>query len=138
MLLEAAAGRFPAPNGAVDVLPSPPGPADAVVAFTARNVIAAPVARDDVLARLSPDDLGAPLSPAFLVWLSERLRSTPGVLDAVLVADRSRPVRRRWSAAAPPTTRASCGRDGTARTSSCTPATGECSFSAADWRAGSR
>lgn len=87
-LLHAAAdGAYPPPDGTVDVLPPPPGPSDAVVAFTAHTFVAADVTRDEVLARLPDGDLGAPLSPAFLVWLHERLGAVPGVLDVVLVAD---------------------------------------------------
>ena len=87
LLLATADGRFPAPDGGVDVVPAPPGRSDAVLAFTARNVIAVPLEPGAVLAQLDRDDLGAPLSPAFLMWLAERLGSAPGALDVVLVAD---------------------------------------------------
>jgi GNAT superfamily N-acetyltransferase len=87
MLLEdAAAGRFPPADGTVDVLPAPPGRSDAVVAFTARHVVAAGIPSADVLAQLSPDDLGAPMAASFLTWLGARLRSEPGSLDLVLAA----------------------------------------------------
>jgi GNAT superfamily N-acetyltransferase len=35
---------------------------------------------------LPPDDLAAPMSPRFLLWLAERLGSSPGALDLVLAA----------------------------------------------------
>lgn len=87
LLLATADGRFPPPDGGVDVVPGPPGRSDAVLAFTARNVIAVALPADEVLSQLDPDDLGAPLSPAFLLWLAARLGSEPGALDVVLVAD---------------------------------------------------
>ncbi len=92
VLADAANGTFPAPDGAVEVLPPAPGRSDAVVAFTAHNVVAAPVTPAEALAQLAPDDLGAPMSPAFLSWLGERLGSPAGVLDVVLaVPEAERP-----------------------------------------------
>lgn len=87
LLLATADGRFPAPDGAVGVVASPPGRTDAILAFTACNIVAADVDRDDVLAQIAPDDLGAPLSPPFLLWLAGRLGAEPGALDVALVAD---------------------------------------------------
>ena len=53
MLLDRAArGLFPAPDGTVDVFGPPPGPCDAVVAFSAHNVVAGDVDANEVLARL--------------------------------------------------------------------------------------
>jgi GNAT superfamily N-acetyltransferase len=86
MLAQAAAGRFPPPDGVVDVVPSPPGRSDAVVAFTAHSVVAAPVPEGDVRAQLDPDDLGAATDARFLAWLAGRLATAPGMLDLVLVA----------------------------------------------------
>jgi GNAT superfamily N-acetyltransferase len=68
------------------VWPAPDGPVDAVLAFTAHHVVAAPVDPDLVAARLPEGDLGAPMSPGFLGWLGERLGSHPGSLDVVLAA----------------------------------------------------
>lgn len=87
LLLGTADGRFPPPDGGVDVVPAPPGRSDAVLGFTARNVIAVSLPGDEVLSQLDRADLGAPLAPAFLVWLADRLGSEPGALDVVLVAD---------------------------------------------------
>ncbi len=87
LLLAAAAGRFPPADARVEVLRSPPGPSDGVVAFTAHHVVAADVPAADVLARLDPDDIGAPMGARFLAWLADRVGSEPGMLDAVLAAD---------------------------------------------------
>lgn len=86
--LLAAAGRgvFPAPDGRVEVVPSPSGPADAVVAFTAHTVVAADVEPDAVAAQLSAESLSAPLQPPFLTWLAEQLSSEAGNVDVLLVA----------------------------------------------------
>jgi hypothetical protein len=86
-LLQAAArGRFPPPDGAVEILPPLDGKVDAVVAFTAHSATAVELPADDIRARLDPDDFGASMSATFLAWLSERLGTPPGVLDTTLVA----------------------------------------------------
>lgn len=91
-LLEAAArGVYPASDGRVEVVASPPGLADAVVAFTAHTVVAADVDPDAVAAQLPAHSLSAPLQPRFLTWLAEQLRSEPGNVDVLLVARRTRP-----------------------------------------------
>lgn len=89
LLLDAADGRFPPADLGLEVHGAPPGRADAVVAFSAHNVIAAGVEAADVLARLPDDDPGGPMSAPFLTWLGNRLGSPPGMLDVVLVADRT-------------------------------------------------
>ena len=86
MLADAAAGRFPAADGAVDVVGPPDGPADAVIAFTAHHVVAADVVCAEVVAQLPPNDLGAPMKPPLLAWLERRLAAPAGMLDLVLVA----------------------------------------------------
>ncbi len=86
-LLQAAArGRFPAPDGTVEILPKLDGKVDAVVAFTAHSAVAVDLPADEVLARLNPGDFGASMSATFLAWLSERLGTPPGVLDLFLAA----------------------------------------------------
>jgi GNAT superfamily N-acetyltransferase len=87
VLLDAARGRPPAPDGAVEVLPGLPGPVDAVLAFTAHHLVVADVDPELVAARLPDGDLAAPMSPAFLAWLGGRLGSRPGSLDVVLAAE---------------------------------------------------
>lgn len=90
-LLDAAArGVYPAADGCVEVIPSPPGLADAVVAFTAHTVVAADVDPDAVAARLPAHSLSAPLQSPFLTWLAEQLRSEAGNVDVLLVAGRPR------------------------------------------------
>lgn len=83
----AARGTYPEPDGSVDVVPSPPGPADAVVAFTAHTVVAAGVEPAAVAAQLPPDSLSAPLQLPFLSWLAGQLGSEAGNLDVLLVAE---------------------------------------------------
>jgi GNAT superfamily N-acetyltransferase len=87
VLLDAARGRPPAPDGAVDVLPGLPGPVDAVLAFTAHHLVVADVDPALVAARLPDGDLAAPMSPAFLAWLGGRLGGRPGSLDVVVAAE---------------------------------------------------
>jgi hypothetical protein len=87
LLQDAARGRPPAADGAVEVWPPPPGPVDAVLAFTAHHVVAAAVDPAEVAARLPAGDLSAPMGPAFLAWLGGRLGRRPGSLDVVLAAD---------------------------------------------------
>ena len=86
ILREAAAGRFPAPDGAVELHGRPPGPASAVVAFAGHHVIAADVPPDRLRARLPAGDLLAPLSPRFLFELGEWLGVQCDGVDAVLAA----------------------------------------------------
>jgi hypothetical protein len=86
MLVAAALGVFPPADGLVEVLPSPPGPTDAVVAFAGHHVVSADVPPDEVLARLDPDDIAAAMRAPFLAWLGERLRARVGLADATLAA----------------------------------------------------
>jgi hypothetical protein len=86
LLQDAAGGAPPPADGVVEVWAAPPGPVDAVLAFTAHHVVAAAVDPDLVAARLPDGDLSAPMGLAFLGWLGERLGSRPGSLDVVLAA----------------------------------------------------
>lgn len=86
MLLGAAAGRPPAPDGAVEVLPGLPGPVDAIVMFTAHACVVADVDPDLVRSRLRPDDPGSPTLPAFVTWLAGHLGGRAGQVDVVLTA----------------------------------------------------
>ncbi len=85
MLDEAAHGRFPAPDGACDVVGPPRGRCDAVVAFTGHFVVAADVTETEVTSAL-PAQLGAPMSTAFLAWLASRLATVAGSHDVLLSA----------------------------------------------------
>jgi GNAT superfamily N-acetyltransferase len=84
VLLAAARGVFPPPDGRIHVLP-PDGLYQAVLGFTAHAIVLADAAPDVVLAQLPAGDLGAALSPSFLVWLGARIGRAPGSLDCVLV-----------------------------------------------------
>jgi hypothetical protein len=86
MLHAAAHGNHPPPDGFVEVMPSPGGPADAIVDFTAHLVVAADVPADDVLNELAVGDLSAWTHPSFQLWLAERLGSKPGSRDLVMAA----------------------------------------------------
>src|SRR2546426_12709924 len=90
LLLAAVAGRFPPTDARVEVFGSPPGPSDAVVAFTAHHVVAADVPAREILERLDPDDIGAQMGARFLAWLAGRLGSEAGV-GAAAPAARPRP-----------------------------------------------
>jgi GNAT superfamily N-acetyltransferase len=86
ILLEAAAGRPPAPDFSVELLPPPPGRVDAVLTFTAHSYVAASVDPERLRARLLPDYPGATTEPAFLAWLGTELGRRAGQIDMVLVA----------------------------------------------------
>ena len=87
ILREAARERFPPSDLACEVLPPPPGPSDAVVAFSGHNVVAVRVDAEEVRAHLPDEDPGGPLSAPFLTWLGIQLGTPPGSVDVVLVAD---------------------------------------------------
>jgi hypothetical protein len=57
-----------------------------VVAFTAHHVVAADLDPEEVRARLDPQDVGAPMAAGFLAWLAERLGTSAGMLDLVMLA----------------------------------------------------
>lgn len=82
----AGRGDFPNADGAIEVLPPPPGRAMAVVAFTAHYMVASSVAEDWIRAQLPPDDLLAPMSPRFLTALGAKLDRHDDGIDLVLAA----------------------------------------------------
>jgi GNAT superfamily N-acetyltransferase len=86
ILQAAARGRFPAPDGVVEILPPPGGRVDAVCAFTAHGVVAVNLPEEEIRAHLDQNDFGASMSATFLAWVGDRLGTAPGVLDNVLVA----------------------------------------------------
>jgi hypothetical protein len=86
LLQSAALGQFPPADGEVEVLPPPPGPADAVLAFTAHHVVAADVDPEWVAQTLRSDDVGAPMKVEFLTLVARRLGVEAGMLDVVLAA----------------------------------------------------
>ncbi len=87
LLLDAAAGRFPRPDGVIEIVAAPEGRADAVVAFTAHSVVATALDPVEVRGHVPAGDLGAAMDPRFLAWLAGRLKVEPGALDVVLVID---------------------------------------------------
>lgn len=86
LLDRAASGRFPEPDGRLEVVGSPGGVADALVAFTGHFVLAADLDPDDVDQHLPDGDLAAPTSPEFLAWVGRRTNSWPSSHDVLLVA----------------------------------------------------
>ena len=82
-LTAAAAGRPPAPDGSVRVLPQD-GPAAGVVAFSAHFVVCADVDPAWVVDFLPAGDYSAPHGARFLVALADRIGSDIGALDVVL------------------------------------------------------
>lgn len=86
LLDEAAHGRFPAPDGAVRVLPPLPGGLDALVSFTGTFALAGGLSQAEVDEHVPRGDFSIPMSAASVRWLAERLSARPATLDAVLVA----------------------------------------------------
>lgn len=87
MLTAAAAGRPPAPDGGITVVPREAGGAVAgVVGFTAHHVVTADVDPGWVRSVLPPGSLSAPMSARFLVALADKVGAEPGAYDTVLVA----------------------------------------------------
>lgn len=82
----AADGRLPPPDGHIEVYPSLPGKAAAVVAFPMHFYVLAGVDPRWVRAQLPPGDYSAPLGARFLVALADRIGAHIGASDAVLAA----------------------------------------------------
>jgi hypothetical protein len=76
---------FPPADGVVEVVPSPGGPCDAIVAFTGHFVLAADIDARAVAARMPVGDFSVPFSPASLQWLAAELGLAPATHDALLV-----------------------------------------------------
>jgi GNAT superfamily N-acetyltransferase len=72
LLDDVAAGRFPAADGDVTILPQPSPRDSGVIAFTAHSVIFTDADPDWVRGQLTPDDLSAPLLPPFLQAICAR------------------------------------------------------------------
>lgn len=85
LLQRVAEGTPPPADGLVEVVPQPPGPVAAVLAFDHHHVVAADVDPAWVHARLAPGDLSAPMQVDFLGALAEELGRTWDNLDAVFV-----------------------------------------------------
>lgn len=85
LLTAAAAGHPPPSDGAIEVVPQPPGPVAGVLAFDGHHVVAADIDPAWVRERLPAGDLGAPMHARFLGALGDRLGRTWDNLDAVFV-----------------------------------------------------
>ncbi|HEX5249673.1 MAG TPA: GNAT family N-acetyltransferase [Gaiellales bacterium] len=85
LLEDAARGRFPDPDGQVELLPAA-GAAAAVVGFTAHYAIAADVPEAWLRERLPAGDLLAPLSAPFLAELGRTIGRRDDGIDVVLAA----------------------------------------------------
>jgi GNAT superfamily N-acetyltransferase len=86
LLHDTAFGRFPPADGTVAVFEDTPGPAAAVLGFTAHLAVCAPVESAWVERQLPAQDLSAPMGARFIVALAERLGAHIGANDAVLAA----------------------------------------------------
>lgn len=80
----AAAGRFPPPDGKLEVVPSPGGRADAMIGMTGHFMLAADLDPKVVAANIPADDLAAPMSARTLDWIAQQLDSRAGTFDALL------------------------------------------------------
>jgi hypothetical protein len=88
VLEDAAAGRFPAPDGEVDMLPPDAAGTRAVVALTGHAYVLADVAADELAERMPRDwsgGFGGALHPEVLRWLAGAGREI-GTVDVVLAA----------------------------------------------------
>jgi GNAT superfamily N-acetyltransferase len=73
VLDDAAAGRFPSPDGAVTVLRQPSERDAGIISFTGHALIFADTDPGWIRSQLTPGDLSAPLDPRFLHALGEKL-----------------------------------------------------------------
>jgi GNAT superfamily N-acetyltransferase len=86
LLDDVAAGRFPAPDGSVTILPQPSPRYAGVFAFTAHSVVFADADPAWIRGQLPPGDLAAPMLPAFLQALADRTGRRVSSHDLLCVA----------------------------------------------------
>jgi hypothetical protein len=86
MLDDAAAGRFPAADGGVTIVPPPSARDAGVIGFTAHAVIFIDADPGWVAAQLPAGDLSGPLTPAFLQALGTRTNRRAHSTDMLCVA----------------------------------------------------
>jgi hypothetical protein len=88
---ELAHGRFPPPDGQIDVLPAPDDIAGAVIGLTGHLLVAAAVDPAACVARFGPGDFSNWLAPATTLWLGEQISARPMTHDALFcrIADGS-------------------------------------------------
>ena len=98
LLDDVAAGRFPAPDGSVTILPQPSPRYAGVFAFTAHSVVFADADPAWIRGQLPPGDLAAPILPAFLQALAGQTMRRVAVTICSASPPRSRGRRRSSSA----------------------------------------
>jgi GNAT superfamily N-acetyltransferase len=86
LLANAASGRYPLPDGTVDVVAQPSGRDAGVISLTGYAMIFADVDPDWVRAQLPPGDLSGPLAASFLHSLSQRLGRQTHSVDMLTCA----------------------------------------------------
>jgi hypothetical protein len=86
LLEQAAASSFPSDSGEVEVLPSPSGSCDAVVALTGHSIVASAVTESWIEEHVPRDDLTGPMRPDFVAALAAELGTKPGSIDVLLAA----------------------------------------------------
>jgi GNAT superfamily N-acetyltransferase len=86
LLADVAAGRFPAPDGSVTILPQPSERDAGVIALTAHAVIFADADPEWIRGQLPPGDLSGPLTPRFLIALCGRTDRVAHSIDLLCVA----------------------------------------------------
>jgi GNAT superfamily N-acetyltransferase len=86
VLDEVAAGRFPAADGGVTIVPQPSAREAGVIGFTAHAVIFVDAEPDWIRAQLPPGDLSGPLTPAFIQALCGRTGRRAHSIDMLNLA----------------------------------------------------
>jgi GNAT superfamily N-acetyltransferase len=86
VLNELAAGRFPAADGGVTIVPQPSPREAGVIALTAHAVIFLDADPGWITAQLPPGDLSGPLTPAFLQALCARTGRRAHSIDMLSIA----------------------------------------------------
>lgn len=86
ILTDAAAGRFPPPDGGITLLRQPSQRDAGVIAFTAHAVIFTDADHDWVREQLPPGELAGPVSAAFLHALATATGRKAGSLDLLCAA----------------------------------------------------
>ena len=89
VLLDAANGRFPQFDGALQVMPPLGGLAAGLFGFTGHSIITTNLHEEELRSQLPSRDVGAPWNPAFIAWLAQRLNAHCYTPDLVLVAFRA-------------------------------------------------
>jgi GNAT superfamily N-acetyltransferase len=86
LLQDAAAGRYPPPDGSVTILPQPSARDAGVISFTAHSVVFIDADPAWVRGQLPPGDLSGPLLPPFLQAVCARTGRRVNNIDVICVA----------------------------------------------------